>query len=687
VKSPSRAGSLTAGDDYAAGFVVLFVSYSPVHGGAERLLVDYAASLPGDRALACPPGPLAAAAAAAGLHVFPRPERPLALRGSPRDRLAAAGSLAAHALEIRGLVRSLEPELVVAWGMRSAISAMLAGVPYAFAHNDLLPGPLIGAAVRAAARRAECVVALSDAIASELGGAVEVIHPGVDVEAFMRHDRPPLDPPEVLVLGALVGWKRPDLALEAVALARRRLPELRLRLVGAPLDGDDTLTSTLRARAEQPDLAGAVELAGPEPDSRDALARATCLLHCAPREPFGLVVLEALAAGRPAVAPAACGPAEIVDDSCGVLYAPGDAAAAAGALVEVVSDRQRAAEMGRQGRQRARERFGLGPARARFNAVIGAAAGRPSAVPAPVNAPPGTLELVTVTHNSERELAALLASADRHLPGVRVVVVDCASDDGSLAVARGHPRVSSVALSENVGFGRGCNRGLESTQAAVVALVNPDVELLDDSLLALAAEAARPDLPQRLLAPRVLNTDGSVQDTAHPLPGSPADLIRALVPPAALPGPAGTALAPWRTERPRRVGWAVGCALVAQTRTLRALGPFDDSMFMYGEDLELGLHARRLGVQTWLWPAARVVHHRGHSADRTFGGEAFGRLARGRHDAVQRRLGPGWAALDDGAQMVTFASRMALKRALGRPAARERRQLAAVAALRRAHPE
>jgi N-acetylglucosaminyl-diphospho-decaprenol L-rhamnosyltransferase len=676
--------------------LVLFVSYSGVLGGAERLLVDYAAALPGEHWVACPPGPLADGAGAAGLRVAPLPARSLALRGGPRERARAAARVAAHAREIGALTRSLRPDVVVAWGMRSAMAAMLSGERYVFAHNDLLPGPLIGQVVRLAARRAAVVVALSEAIAAELAPVpVTVVHPGIDVGAAARCDREPADPPEVVVLGALVAWKRPDLALEAVATARRSLPELRVRLLGAPLAGDGDLPARLRARSQRPDLAGAVELAGYDPAPGAALARATCLLHCAPREPFGLAVLEALAAGRPAIVPAACGPAEIVDESCGVLYPPGDVAAAAAALVDIVSDPARAAAMGRRGRERARRLFDLAAARARFADVIGAAARPPVRRPdasrradagsdATRRADAGSLALVTVTHNSRRHLEMLLASVARYLPETEVIVVDCASGDGTLELARGSAGVTTVALAENVGFGRASNRGLESVAAPVAALVNPDVELLDDSLLQLAAQALAADHGERLLVPRVLNADGTLQDTAHPRPGSAADLIRALVPPAAVPGRAGgVALAPWRAEQPRRVGWAVACALVARTRTLRELGPFDESMFMYGEDLELGLHAAQRGIETWLWPAARVIHHRAHAAVPAFGGEAFDRLARGRHDAVRRRLGARRASLDDAAQAVTFTSRLALKRTLGRPAARERAQLAAVMALRR----
>ena len=152
------------------------------------------------------------------------------------------------------------------------------------------------------------------------------MHPGVDLERFRPAGGCSRRDGAVLLLGAIVGWKRPDLALEAVA----GLPEARLRVVGEPfLDAGRRLLDDLRRRAEQPDLAGRVEFAGAVDDPNAELAAASCLLHCADAEPFGRVVAEALACGLPVVAPAAGGPAELVDDSCGRLYRPGDAAGAA----------------------------------------------------------------------------------------------------------------------------------------------------------------------------------------------------------------------------------------------------------------------------------------------------------------------------------------------------------------------
>jgi glycosyltransferase involved in cell wall biosynthesis len=364
----------------------LFVSYSSALGGAERLLLDLTPALGDSVALACPPGPLADAAERQGLEVHPLRPRRLELRGSARDRLGAPLRIAAQGFELRRLVRAVGPRLLVAWNMRALLSCRLALAGrrrkpvLAFQHNDFLPGPLIAAAVRRAARGAEAVVCLSRAVAEDLDPEgrlippAEVVHPGVDLERF-RPAPPPGDGPRVLVLGALVEWKRPDLALEAAAIAAARLPGLSLTFVGEPLGEDTGVLDRLRARAERPDLSGRVRFAGGVADPGPALAAASCLLHCADREPFGMALVEALASGRPVVVPAAGGPVEIVDGDCGRLYPPGDAVAAAEGLVEVLADPGTAARLGEGARRQAEGHFDLERARESFRAVLASAGG------------------------------------------------------------------------------------------------------------------------------------------------------------------------------------------------------------------------------------------------------------------------------------------------------------------------
>jgi len=222
--------------------------------------------------------------------------------------------------------------------------------------------------VRTAARRCRSVVALSQVVADDLDVArTTVIHPGVDLHRFSAAPLPD-GRPHVLLLGALVGWKRPGLALEIVART-----DATLHVAGAPLDrAGARLLADLRRRADQPDLRGRVQVPGHSQDSATALAQATCLLHCADREPFGMVMAEALARGRPVAAPAEAGPLEIVDHSCGSLYRPGDADAGAHALSETL---ERAPELVAPARARAEERFDVQVSNRRFAELIAGVTG------------------------------------------------------------------------------------------------------------------------------------------------------------------------------------------------------------------------------------------------------------------------------------------------------------------------
>jgi GT2 family glycosyltransferase len=293
------------------------------------------------------------------------------------------------------------------------------------------------------------------------------------------------------------------------------------------------------------------------------------------------------------------------------------------------------------------------------------------------------MALVTVTHNSAAAVDRLLRSVDVHLPGARVVVVDSGSTDGSATAARAAaPRATVIELGENVGFGRASNIGVAAVEEPICVLINPDAELVDGSLADLAADLLVPGTPERILAPAVLSPDGSRQQTGHLDPDSQLLWLKALVPPAALPAPLRAMVDPWTSQRSRRVGWAVGACLVAPTVTFRRLGPFDERIFLFGEDLDLGLRAADAGVETVFHPDARVVHEDAHSTEPTFGGEPFELLARQRRAVIGERRGEEAARRDDQISLVTCLNRIALKTLTGRPTARERHQLAALRQVR-----
>lgn len=249
-----------------------------------------------------------------------------------------------------------------------------------------------------------------------------------------------------------------------------------------------------------------------------------------------------------------------------------------------------------------------------------------------------SLTVVTVLHDSAPELRRLLAGLERHVPGAQLVVADTGSRDDGVAVARA-AGAEIVDLPDNPGFGAANNAALARAHHDVVALLNPDVELPDAGLLALAAAARGHDA---LHVPRLRDPDGSAQDSVHPLPGSAADLTRAV-----LPGPLRRRLGE------ARPGWAVAAALVARTRTLRALGPFDPSIFLFFEDLDLCLRARAAGVGLVVHRGVALTHAGGHST----GAEDVALQVQRRRAVVRARLGEAALRRDDRAQVLEHGLR------------------------------
>lgn len=242
--------------------------------------------------------------------------------------------------------------------------------------------------------------------------------------------------------------------------------------------------------------------------------------------------------------------------------------------------------------------------------------------PRPVRDDPS---LVVVLHRSARVLPGLLAA----LPTCELVVVDTGPDDGGRALL---PDDARLLVLPGAGFGAANNAALEHVTREVTVLLNPDTVPRPGALEALRAFAIEHDA---LHVPRLLNADGSVQDSAHAQPGR-VRLRRGR---------------PWRSDHERTVGWAIAACLAARTSTLRALGPFDPEPQLFYEDLDLCLRAR---VPTVLHPSAEVVHLGGHSTGDL---DRLAIEARRRREVVGARLGRRALLLDDLGQAVELGLR------------------------------
>ena len=165
--------------------------------------------------------------------------------------------------------------------------------------------------------------------------------------------RPPLvDPPRVAFAGRLVAKKGADVPIRAMPAVLRRVPAARLTVAG---DGPDL--PRLRALADELGVAESVDFTGHlthaalEPLLAGAWVQAVPSLW---EEPFGIVCAEAMMRGTAVLASDSGGLTEQVETGAtGLLLPPGDVGAWAGAMGDLLSDRDRCESLGRAGRGRA----------------------------------------------------------------------------------------------------------------------------------------------------------------------------------------------------------------------------------------------------------------------------------------------------------------------------------------------
>lgn len=226
-------------------------------------------------------------------------------------------------------------------------------------HSGAEPARLYDAlapVLRRLARRLAARIAVSEVAARvarrRLGGTYEVIPNGVDVDRFARAARIDLGlGRKLLFVGRLDARKGFHLAVAAFARLAAERGDLRLVVVG---DGPErgaagSLATELRER---------VLFLGTLPNRDLPAVHAACDVFVAPNtggESFGIVLVEAMAAGLPVVASAIPGFDEVVRDGVdGILVPPGDVGALAHALARVLDERDLAAGLRRAGRERAR---------------------------------------------------------------------------------------------------------------------------------------------------------------------------------------------------------------------------------------------------------------------------------------------------------------------------------------------
>ncbi|GAA1882453.1 glycosyltransferase family 2 protein [Lapillicoccus jejuensis] len=232
---------------------------------------------------------------------------------------------------------------------------------------------------------------------------------------------------------------------------------------------------------------------------------------------------------------------------------------------------------------------------------------------------PPVVGVVVVTYQSEAVVAACLAALGEAARTTRldpVVVVDNASTDATTKVAvDARPGVVVLPAGGNLGYAAAIN--LACAQAVpedvdAVLVLNPDAVLAPGSVDAMVG--ALHD-GAGLAVPVITAPGGAVSPSLRRWPGPATAWSEALLGGgcAGRMGWGETVCDPAVYERAHDIDWATGAVVLVGADARRVLGPWDESFFLYSEETELMLRARRAGIAVRFVPDARCAHEGGAS--------------------------------------------------------------------------
>ena len=228
---------------------------------------------------------------------------------------------------------------------------------------------------------------------------------------------------------------------------------------------------------------------------------------------------------------------------------------------------------------------------------------------------------IIVTYNSKEEISGCIESIIASTKEVshQLIVVDNKSSDGTAEFVRERfPEVELVEPGKNLGFAAGVNLGAQLTDSEYVLLFNPDAAIQGPAIDTVV-RFARDNPRVGLYGGRALDEKGELDPSS--CWGAPSlwslflfatglttvALRNSLLDPESLGG--------WKRDTVREVGIITGCFLLVTRTVWEELDGFDERYFMYGEDADLAIRARKMGYSPVICPDAEFIHEGGKSSD------------------------------------------------------------------------
>jgi GT2 family glycosyltransferase len=228
------------------------------------------------------------------------------------------------------------------------------------------------------------------------------------------------------------------------------------------------------------------------------------------------------------------------------------------------------------------------------------------------------LTIIIVTWNSEEFIRNCLDSiflSQANFSSEVIVVDNNSSDETAKIVEQLYPQVNLIQNKENLGYAKGNNQGIEQSRGEYILLLNPDTQLLEDSL-SLMYRFMEENPSIGALGPKLLNPDRTVQPSCREFPTFSTLIwefsgISRLFPKSRVFGR-------WRMgyfdfDKQREVDQPMASCLMLRRAALEDVGIFDESFAMFFNDVDLCYRIKKRGWKIFFYPEAKVIHHKGAS--------------------------------------------------------------------------
>lgn len=213
------------------------------------------------------------------------------------------------------------------------------------------------------------------------------------------------------------------------------------------------------------------------------------------------------------------------------------------------------------------------------------------------------LSIIILNYRSSEYLKKCVASIFDEIKGINFEIIVVNNSKDALDQM---PDIKLIETKENLGFGRGHNLGVKSTEGEILWILNADTEIIQGKIKKVIDEM-REKGKTGIMGTRLLDESGKIQKWSVGVEPTIWDLIR-----NNLGFPASRKI--WESSQKSEADWVSGTSFFIRKDVFLKLGGFDENFFMYFEDMDLCKRARVAGYKVIYFPEFAVKH---------FGGKSF----------------------------------------------------------------